>query len=65
MLYTMMVFDEWCNGVQVAYVITSSAKQKDLDPWMNDLNDIILSVKPYWCPNAFIVDDAKAERNNL
>jgi hypothetical protein len=49
----------------VAYVITSNAKQKDLDPWMNALNDILLFVKQNWCPNAFIVDDAKVETNSL
>jgi hypothetical protein len=61
----MMAFDEWCNGVHVAYVITSNAKQKDLDPWMNALNDILLLIKQNWCPNAFIVDDAKAKTNSL
>ncbi len=60
-----MVFDEWCNGVHVAYVITSNAKQKDLDLWMNALNDILLYVKQERCLNVFIVDDAKAETNSL
>jgi hypothetical protein len=61
----MMVFDEWFNGVHVAYVITSNAKQKNLDPWMNALDDNLLSIKQDWCPNAFIVDDAKAKINSL
>jgi hypothetical protein len=26
LLYTMMVFDEWYNGVPVVYIITSSYK---------------------------------------
>jgi hypothetical protein len=37
----MLVFAEWFNGVHVAHIITSSAKQKDLAPWMNALNDIL------------------------
>ncbi len=57
-----MVFDEWCNGVHVVYVITSNAKQKDLTPWMNAWNDILLFVKQDWCPNAFIVDDASKNK---
>jgi hypothetical protein len=61
----MMVFDEWLNGVHVVYIITSSAKQKDLAPWMNALNDILLFAKQDWCLNAFIVDDTKVEINNL
>jgi hypothetical protein len=41
----MMVFDEWFNGVPMAYIITSSSKPKDLAPWMGALNDILLSIK--------------------
>jgi hypothetical protein len=36
-LYTMMVFDEWHNGVLVPYIITSSYKTCDLSPWMDAL----------------------------
>jgi hypothetical protein len=36
-LYTLMVFDDWLNGVPVAYIITSSSKQPDLEPWMRAL----------------------------
>jgi hypothetical protein len=61
----MVVLDEWFNGVPMAYIITSSSKQKDLAPWMNALNDILLFVKQDWCPNAFIVDDSKVEINDL
>ncbi len=58
-LYTMMVFDEWYNGVPVAYLITSNYKQCDLAPWMDALNKSLLMVKNVWHPNAFIVDDVK------
>jgi hypothetical protein len=30
----MMVFDEWQNGVPVAFVITVRQRQSDLAPWM-------------------------------
>lgn len=36
-LFTMMVFDEWRNGVPVAFVITAKSKQADLAPWMRAL----------------------------
>jgi hypothetical protein len=42
LLYTMMVFDEWYNGVHVAYIITSSYKQCHLAPWMDALNKRLL-----------------------
>jgi hypothetical protein len=54
----MMVFDEWYNGVHVAYIITSSYKMHDFSPWMDALNKNLLIVKAYWHPNVFIVDDA-------
>jgi hypothetical protein len=53
----MMVFNEWRNGVPIAYIITSSYKTRDLSPWMDVLNKSLLLVKAYWHPNAFIVDD--------
>lgn len=64
-LYTLMVFDDWYNGIPVAYIITSSCKQDNLQPWMRALNDHIRTFQADWRPNAFIVDDARAEINSL
>ena len=35
--YIVMVFDEWQNGIPVAYYITSTSKQTDLTPWLESL----------------------------
>jgi hypothetical protein len=56
----MVVFDEWYNGVLVAYIITSSYKQHDLAPWMHALKKSLLVFKSDWHSNAFIMDDARA-----
>jgi hypothetical protein len=64
-LYTMMVFDEWYNGVLVAYIITSSYNQHHLTPWMDALNKRLLMFQNDWHLNAFIMDDARVEINNL
>jgi hypothetical protein len=61
----MMVLDEWYNGVLVVYIITSNYKQHDLTPWMDALNKSWLVFQSNWHPNAFIVDDVRAEINNL
>jgi hypothetical protein len=45
-LFTMMVFDEWQNGVPVAFVITARQKQSDLAPWMQKVKDRMLATKP-------------------
>ena len=60
-LYTLMVFDDWLNGVPVAYIITSSSKQPDLEPWMRALANKMSAVQEDWMPNAFITDCAQAE----
>ena len=64
-LYTLMVFDDWLNGVPVAYIVTSSSKQPDLEPWMRALAKKLASRQPDWAPNAFITDCAQAEINGL
>jgi hypothetical protein len=45
LLYTMMVFDEWYNGVPMAYIITSSYKQQHLALWMDALNKRLLMLQ--------------------
>jgi hypothetical protein len=64
-LYTLMVFDDWLNGVPVAYIITSSSKQPDLEPWMRALADKMAAVQDDWMPNAFITDCAQVEIGGL
>ena len=64
-LYTLMVFDDWLNGVPVAYIITSCSKQPDLEPWMKALANKMVSVQADWMPNAFITDCAQAEIGGL
>jgi hypothetical protein len=61
----MMVFDQWHNGILVAYCITSQYQQEDLTPWMHVLNESIHNTHPSWQPNAFIVDCAKREINRI
>ena len=61
----MMVFDDWLNGVPVAYIITSSAAQVDLEPWMKALANKLMSKQRDWMPNAFITDCAQAEIGGL
>ena len=60
-----MVFDDWLNGVPVAYIITSSSKQPDLEPWMKALAKKLYAVQGDWMPNAFITDCAQAEIGGL
>ncbi|KAG0618725.1 hypothetical protein M758_4G088100 [Ceratodon purpureus] len=64
-LYTLMVFDEWHNGVPVAFVLTSKCAEVNLTPWMRALNERMVEEKPDWEPAAFIVDCAQGEINAI
>lgn len=64
-MFTMMVFDNWRNGVPVAFVITARSKQSDLIPWMRALRDKLIGIKADWAPSAFVLDDADNEINSL
>jgi hypothetical protein len=61
----MMVFDEWRNGVPVAFVIAAKSKQTDLAPWMRALKEKLAQIRPDWRPSAFVLDDADNEINSL
>ena len=61
----MMVFDDWRNGVPVAFVITARSKQSDLVPWMHALKEKLERINPRWRPTAFVLDDADNEINPL
>lgn len=64
-LYTMMVFDEWRQGIPVAWILTSRCAETDLTPWMRAVNARMRSANPGWEPSAFIVDCAQGEINAL
>ena len=49
----------------MAYIITSSSKQPDLEPWMRALATKLTQVQEDWMPNAFIADCAQAEIGGL
>ena len=64
-LYTVMVFDEWEQGIPVAFTIQGRSREVDITPWLRKLRDRCVAVKPDWRPNAFIVDNDDAELNAI
>lgn len=60
-----MVFDDWQNGIPVAFVITARSRQNDLEPWMEALNAKLIEASPDWHPNTFIVDNVQADANAI
>ena len=64
-LFTLMVFDDFRNGVPIAWIITSRQKEEDLIQWLTALRAKAMKVQPEWRPSCFIVDDAIHERNAI
>jgi hypothetical protein len=61
-LYTVMVFDEWQNGIPCAFIVIGKSWEHDLDPILQALTKRMLA---NWLPNVIIVDNAQAEINVL
>jgi hypothetical protein len=62
-LYTVMVFDEWQNGIPVAFIITSKCDEEDVLRWLTSLRDRVVKHCEDWHPNTLIVDCTKGELN--
>jgi hypothetical protein len=46
LLYIVMVFNEWYNGIPVAYVITSMCQEEDILAWLTKLRDQVVAMSP-------------------
>jgi hypothetical protein len=60
-----MVFDEWDNGIPVAFIIVGKSKEKDVQPWLEKLNTHCRASQPDWHPGLVIVDNAQAKLNAI
>ncbi len=61
-LYTMMVFDEWKNGISIAFIVIGKIRKCDLDLILRALSQQMPSG---WMPSAIIMDNAQAKINLL
>ena len=57
------MFDQWQNGIPVAFIITSKCAEEGILYWLTALRDQVVQFKFDWHPNAVIVDYTKAELN--
>ena len=51
-----MVFDDWKNGIPVAFFVISRAREQDLHPVLLALHHKAQSIKSDWNPSSIIVD---------
>ena len=64
-LYTVMVFDDWRNGITVAFFAISQTREQDLIPVLQALHNKVARNNATWSPSSIIVDNAQAEINTL
>jgi hypothetical protein len=60
-----MVFDEWRNGIPVAFFVISQCREQDLKYVLQELKSRAVKEQHDWTPTSIIVDNAQAEINVL
>ena len=60
-----MVFDDWRNGIPVAFFAISRTREQDLLPVLQALHNRVARNNAAWSPSSIIVDNAQAEINTL
>jgi hypothetical protein len=60
-----MVFDDWRNGIPVAFFAISRSREQDLTPVLQALHNRVSTHNTNWSPSSIIVDNAQAELNTL
>jgi hypothetical protein len=62
LLYTLMVFDKWQNGILIAFIVNGKSWENDLDPHFQTLSK---RMPRSWMPSDIFVDNVQAEINVL
>jgi hypothetical protein len=60
-----MVFDEWQNGIFVAWIVSTHNNNMNLQMWLIVLKDMLKHNLLEWNPNVFIIDNANVEINAI
>ena len=58
LLWSLLVFDDWNNGILVAWVLTSKSSEEDLTMLLEPLQRHIDKNMPIFLPSCFLTDDA-------
>ena len=62
-LYTVMVFDDWRNGIPIVYLVISCTQEHGLILVLQSLHDRVTRLRENWHPSSIVVDNAHAEIN--
>jgi hypothetical protein len=64
-LFSLLVFDDWTNGIYVAWVFTSRMIEEDPVMWLEPLRMHLQQYREDFLPSCFIVDDADYQMNAI
>ena len=64
-LFSLLMFDDWRNGIPVALVLTSRMTEEDLVMWQQPLRRHLQRDEEDSILSHFIVDDANFQRNAM
>jgi len=62
LLYTLMVFNKWQNGISTAFIVIGKIRENDLDTFFQTLSK---RMPRSWMPSDIFVDNAQVEINVL
>ena len=65
LLWSLLVFDDWNNGILVAWVLRSRSSEEDLAMWLEPLKRHIDKDMSTFLPSCFLTDDAAEIQNAL
>ena len=60
-----MAFDDWRNGIPVAFFVVSRSREADIKPVLQALDIQMKKIQGTWRTSSLIVDNAQAEINTL
>ena len=64
-LYTIMVFDNWRNGIPIVFLVISCTQEHGLILVLRSVHDRVTRLKKNWHPSSIVVDNTHAEINTL
>ena len=64
-LFTVLMIDDFKNGLPLGTLITEKEDAETLAPALTALGVAVQTIKPDWKPVCFLVDDDTAEHNAI
>ena len=48
LLWSLLIFDDWSNGIPMAWMLTSQLSKEDLTMWLEPLQSILIEICSYF-----------------